>query len=66
MICGVTMCVFNKNAECVLRNMNTCEIMGVLKYGDDDRPIMRCPSCNRDTTDLMECGFSFCPYCGRR
>ena len=37
-----------------------------VQYGDEDEPILRCPHCNEDVTDLIECGFNFCPYCGGR
>lgn len=36
-----------------------------INFGDDE-PMMRCPHCNKDVTDLTECGFKFCPYCGGR
>lgn len=37
-----------------------------INYGDDEEPIIRCPHCNEDAADLMDCGFKFCPYCGGR
>ena len=75
MTCGIVSCVFNDNGECVLKNPNTCEIMRLInrdnaeeliQYGDEDESILRCPSCDEDVTDLMDCGFNFCPYCGKR
>lgn len=75
MTCGIISCVFSDNGECVLKNPNTCEIMRLInqdkedkpiQYGDDDEPMLRCPSCDENVTDLMDCGFNFCPYCGKR
>lgn len=37
-----------------------------VQYGDEDEPILRCHHCDEDVTDLIECGFNFCPYCGGR
>ena len=37
-----------------------------IQYGDEDEPILRCPHCDENVTDLTECGFNFCPYCGGR
>lgn len=37
-----------------------------INFGDEDEPIMRCAHCNEDVTDLIDCGFKFCPYCGGR
>lgn len=58
-----------------MKNPNTCEIMRLInrdkakepiQYGDEDEPMLRCPSCDENVTDLMDCGFNFCPYCGKR
>lgn len=38
----------------------------LIQYGDDDEPMLRCPSCDENVTDLMDYGFNFCPYCGKR
>lgn len=37
-----------------------------VQYGDEDEPVLRCPHCDEDVTDLTECGFNFCPYCGQK
>lgn len=37
-----------------------------INFGTEGEPVMRCAHCSEDVTDLMECGFSFCPYCGGR
>ena len=37
-----------------------------VQFGDEDEPMLRCPYCDENVTDLMECGFNFCPYCGKR
>ena len=38
----------------------------LVQFGDEDEPMLRCPHCDENVTDLMECGFNFCPYCGGR
>ena len=30
-----------------------------IQYGDDDEPMLRCPSCDENVTDLMDYGFNF-------
>lgn len=47
-----------------LKERDTAQL--TVQYGDEDEPILRCPHCDEDVTDLMECGFDFCPYCGKR
>ena len=37
-----------------------------VQFGDEDEPMLRCPHCDENITDLIECGFNFCPYCGKR
>lgn len=37
-----------------------------VQFGDEDEPMLRCPHCDENVTDLIECGFDFCPYCGGR
>ena len=37
-----------------------------VQYGDEDEPMLRCRHCDENVTDLIECGFDFCPYCGGR
>lgn len=37
-----------------------------VQYGDEDEPVLRCPHCDEDVTDLTEYGFNFCPYCGQK
>lgn len=37
-----------------------------VQYGDEDEPMLRCSHCDENVTDLIECGFNFCPYCGGR
>ena len=37
-----------------------------VQFGDEDEPMLCCPYCDENVTDLMECGFNFCPYCGKR
>lgn len=55
--------------------LTTQEILGLkerdtakelVQYGDEDEPVLRCPHCDEDVTDLTECGFNFCPYCGQK
>lgn len=75
MTCRIITCVYNDNDECILKDPSVCEIMELksrdtaeepIQYGDEDEPMLRCPSCDEDVTDLMDCGFNFCPYCGKR
>lgn len=75
MRCRIITCVYNDNGECVLKNPNVCEIMQLInrdkakspiQFGDDDKPMLCCPSCDKNVTDLINCGFNFCPYCGKR
>lgn len=37
-----------------------------VQFGDEDELMLRCPHCDENVTDLIECGFDFCPYCGGR
>lgn len=34
-------------------------------YGDFEDGKLLCPNCEEDLMDLVECGFSHCPYCGQ-
>lgn len=66
-------CLKEKSRECgklrqelqELKNKVTVAKAPV-QYGDEEEPILRCPSCDEDVTDLVECGFNFCPYCGSK
>lgn len=35
-------------------------------YGDFEDGKLLCPNCEEDLMDLVDCGFSNCPYCGQR
>ena len=37
-----------------------------VQFGDEDEPMLRCPHCDENVTDLVECGLIFCPHCGGR
>lgn len=34
-------------------------------YGECEDAKLICPSCGEDLFDLIDCGFSNCPYCGQ-
>lgn len=38
----------------------------LLNYGDENEVILKCQGCEEDLTDISECGFNFCLYCGQR
>lgn len=72
--CDILKCLYNGDGKCIL-DKDSCELNKMneqntaeepIQYGDEDEPILRCPSCDENVTDLMECGFNFCPYCGKR
>lgn len=72
--CGIRACEKNLGGECAA-NVDGCELLDwkskntaekPIQYRDEDEPILRCPSCDENVTDLMDCGFNFCPYCGKR
>ncbi|MBO5371584.1 MAG: hypothetical protein J6A75_02575 [Lachnospiraceae bacterium] len=35
-------------------------------YGDSEDGKLECPNCEEDLWELIECGFSNCPYCGQK
>ena len=74
MFCDIRSCQYNSMSSCLL-NADTCDLRDLekrnraeepIQYGDEDEPILRCPSCDEDVTDLMDCGINFCPHCGKR
>lgn len=72
--CDIRICLYNGDGKCIV-DRDSCEMMDwklrdtaeePIQYGDEEEPILHCPSCDEDVTDLMDCGFNFCPYCGKR
>lgn len=72
--CDIRIFLYNGDGKCIV-DRDSCEMMDwklkntaeePTQYGDEDEPMLRCPSCKEDVTDLMDCGFNFCPYCGKR
>lgn len=41
------------------------EIKELKLYGECEDAKLLCPSCGEDLFDLIDCGFSNCPYCGQ-
>lgn len=33
--------------------------------GDEDDIYVYCPECDTDISDIRECGWDYCPYCGQ-